>query len=277
MSQYVLARDTEGAERLRMLSRVLDRTTGELLKRVGIAPCLRCLDLGCGVGEVTIAIARWVGPEGLAVGIDADAHFLDLARREAAQRGVAAVFRLGDACALQAESGYDLAYARFLLSHLPNPADALRQLVAATRPGGVIVVEDVDFSGHFSYPRNGAFTRYQELYQAVVRARGADPDLGPRLPELFEDAGIERVHFDVLLPAFRDGEGKQIARVTMQAIRQAVIAAGLATDAEVEEIVAELSAFERDRRTIMSMPRIFQVWGINGLDSPDERRARQIL
>jgi SAM-dependent methyltransferase len=270
MSQYVLARDTEGAERLRMLSRVLDRTTAALFQRVGLAPGLRCLDLGCGVGSVTMAIARQVGHEGLAVGIDANAYFLELARRETAEQGVAAVFRLGDARALptETETGYDLAYARFLLSHLPDPGQVARQLAAATRPGGVIVVEDVDFSGHFCYPRNDAFMRYQELYRAVVRGRGADPDLGPRLPDLFEAAGIESVQFEVLLPAFRDGEGKQIARLTVQGIRQAVIAAGLATHAEVEAIIAELSTFERDRRTIMSLPRIFQVWGINGRACP---------
>jgi SAM-dependent methyltransferase len=208
MSPYVLARDTEGAERLWMLSRVLDRTTRALLQRVGLAAGHRCLDVGCGVGAVTLVIAHAVGHEGLAVGIDADARFLELARCEAAGQGVAAVFRLGDARALQAETGYDVAYARFLLSHLLDPAQVIGQLVAATRPGGVIVVEDVDFSGHFCYPGNDAFTRYHELYQAVVRGRGADPDLGPRLPGLFEAAGVEGVQFEVLLPAFRDGEGK---------------------------------------------------------------------
>jgi predicted O-methyltransferase YrrM len=277
MSPYVLARELEGAELLRMLSRVLGRTTAALLERAGLAAGHRCLDLGCRVGAVTIAMARRVGPDGLAVGIDADAPFLELARREAAEQGVAAVFRLGDARSLLAESNHDLAYARFLLSHLPDPAHAARQLRAATRPGGVIAVEDVDFSGHFCYPRNDAFTRYQELYRAVVRHRGADPDLGPRLPELLEAAGIEDVQLEVILPAFRDGEGKRMARVTMQGIRQAVIAAGLATEREVEAIVAELSALERDRRTIMSLPRIFQVWGINGrggLDGADgEKRS----
>jgi hypothetical protein len=167
------------------------------------------------------------------------------------------------------ETNNDLAYARFLLSHLPDPAHAARQLRAATRPGGVIVVEDVDFSGHFCYPPNEAFRRYQELDQAVVRRRGADPDLGPRPPDLFEAAGIEDVQLEVILPAFRDGEGKQMARVTMDGIQQAVVAAGLATDGEVDAIVTELAAFERDERTIMSLPRVFQVWGINGRGGPD--------
>jgi hypothetical protein len=64
-----------------------------------------------------------------------------------------------------------------------------------------------------------------------------------------------------------------MARGTMQGIRDAVIAAGLATSAEVEAIIAELGAFERDRRTIMSLPRIFQVWGINRLVSSEGEGA----
>jgi SAM-dependent methyltransferase len=260
-SPYVLARGDSGAERLRMLARVHDRTTTSLLARAGLALGQRCLDVGCAVGAVTIAMARLVGPDGLAVGIDADAGFLELARRDAAAGGVGAVFRQGDASALEAESGYDLVYARFLLSHVPDPAHVVGQLVAATRPGGSVVVEDIDIAGCFSYPRNDTFTRFVALYQAVVRSRGADPELGPRLPGLFEEAGIESVQLDVLAPVFRDGEGKQLVRATMDGIRKAVVAASLATDAEVDAIVAELAALERDRRSIVGGPRTFQVWG----------------
>jgi predicted O-methyltransferase YrrM len=274
-SPYVLARGDSGAERLRLLARVLDRTTTSLLARAGLAPGQRCLDVGCAVGAVTIAMARVVGPGGLAVGIDADANYIELARRDAAANGVSAVFRQADARALESESGYDLVYARFLLSHVADPAQVVGQLVAAARPGGSVVVEDVDFTGHFAYPRSDVFARYVALYQAVVRSRGADPDLGPRLPELFDNAGVESVELDVLAPAFRDGAGKPLARATLEGIRQAVVAAGLATDAEVDSIVAGLAACERDRRSILSAPRIFQVWGRRG-GAADSRRPSHV-
>jgi ubiquinone/menaquinone biosynthesis C-methylase UbiE len=260
-SSYVLSRDVSGADRLRLLGRLLGRSTEDLLLRAGLAPGLRCLDLGCGVGTVTILMARRLGPQGLAVGIDCDERFLDRARLAATDEGADAVFRRGDAGALEAERGYDLVYARFLLSHLPDPARAVAQLVAAARPGGTVVVEDVDFAGHFCHPPSDAFDRYVELYRAVVRGRGADPEIGRRLAELLEAAGVARLRLKVVQPAFREGEGKQIARATMDGIRAAVIDAGLATRADVDAIVADLLARERDRQTIMSLARVFQVWG----------------
>ena len=62
-------------------------------------------------------------------------------------------------------------------------------------------------------------------------------------------------------PTYCQGPGKQIAPVTMEHIREAVVGAGLASDAEIDEVVAELAAFAGDPRTILSLPRIFQVWG----------------
>ncbi len=63
------------------------------------------------------------------------------------------------------------------------------------------------------------------------------------------------------MPTFRDGEGKRVAQVTMEHIREAVVGAGLATSSEVDAIVAELGAFAADDRTLMSMAPTFQVWG----------------
>ena len=261
MGQYMLERGSKGAERLQLLSRILSPTTEALLLRAGLAPGWRCLDIGCGTGQVTILMAHRTSPDGLAVGLDPDEHFLDLVRQESARLGISAIFRAGTVDNLHAETGYDLVYARFVLSHLPEPAEVIGQMVRVVHPGGMIVIEDVDFAGHFCYPPNAAFARYVALYQTAVRLRGADPDLGPRLPGILDDAGVESVHLDVILPAFREGEGKRMAWATMEGIQGAVVAAGLASTAEMNAILAELDEFERDRRTIISMPRIFQVWG----------------
>src|SRR5271165_1284831 len=126
-------------------------------------------------------MAHRTSPDGLAVGLDPDEHFLDLARQESARLGISAIFRAGTVDNLHAETGYDLVYARFVLSHMPESVEVIGQLVRVAHPGGMIVIEDVDLAGHFCYPPNAAFAGYVALYQTAVRLRGADPDLGPRL------------------------------------------------------------------------------------------------
>jgi SAM-dependent methyltransferase len=261
MSGYVLRSGQEGAERLRLLGRVVGPTTEALLSRVGIIEGMRCLDVGCGLGAVTRELARRVGPAGQVVGIDLDEPVLRLAHRDAERQGLRVVFRAGNVLDLAEEPTHDLVYTRFLLSHLGQPGEAVRRLAGATRPGGVVVVEDTDFAGHFCHPPCRAFDRYVELYSAVVRGRGGDACLGPRLPGLLEEAGLEEVAVQVAQPVFREGEGKQLAAVTLEHVRASVTAAGLASGAELDDTLAELEAFARDRRTLLSLPRIFQVWG----------------
>src|SRR5262245_65959467 len=82
-----------GAQRLRLLTRVVWPTTRDFLREVGVAPGMRCLDVGCGSGGVTLRLARRVGPTGHATGIDTDERCLELARQEAARRGLPADFR----------------------------------------------------------------------------------------------------------------------------------------------------------------------------------------
>jgi SAM-dependent methyltransferase len=222
---------------------------------------MRCLDVGCGIGAVTLKLARWVGSTGQAVGIDMDERCLELARQEAIRHGLSPIFRAEGVHDLRDEAICDLVYSRFLLTHLPEPGRAIERLVRAVRPGGLLVVEDIEFAAHFCYLPCPAFIRYVDLYQRAVTRKGGDPNIGPRLVSLLMDGGLQRVGVEVVQPTFRGGPGKRIAQVTMEHIREAVVAAGLASEGEVDAVIADLDCFTRNPQTILSLPRIFQVWG----------------
>jgi 2-polyprenyl-3-methyl-5-hydroxy-6-metoxy-1,4-benzoquinol methylase len=171
VSTYVIRGGREGRERLRILGRALWPTTSTLFEYVGIYPAAQCLDWGCGGGDVTVSLARRLR-EGFVVGIDCDESKLDIARAEALEAGVHNVeFRVGDVTQTQADlEKFDVVYARFLLTHLPDPVAALSNMVAAVSPGGSLVVEEIDFSGHFCDPESRAFWSYVDLYTKVARS-----------------------------------------------------------------------------------------------------------
>jgi ubiquinone/menaquinone biosynthesis C-methylase UbiE len=258
---YVLLGGERATKRLRLLARAKWPTTQTLLRRVGVRNGMRCLDVGCGNGAVTLRLALRVGSTGRAVGIDRDERCLELARQKAAQHKLPADFRAQDVTDLGEVHAYDLVYGRFLLTHLPKADEALERIVRAARLGGWVIVEDVEFAAHFCYPPCPAFSRYVDLYQRVVQRKGGDPNIGPRLVSLFLDTGLDEVHVEVVQPTFRSGAGKRLAAITMEHIRDAVVQEGLASRQEVERIVADLDQFAADPRSILSMPRIFQVWG----------------
>jgi SAM-dependent methyltransferase len=261
-SSYVIRGGLQGRERLRVLARVMWPTTSALFARLGIAPTARCLDLGCGGGDVTRELARIVS-DGFVVGTDLDATTVELARAETAKAGVGnAEFRVDDVLRPPADDQrFDVVYARFLFTHLPDPAKALERITDRVDRGGVLVVEDIDSSGHFCYPPSPAFARYVGWYIKTARARGCDPNIGPRLPGLLRDAGLEDIAMNVVQPAGFSGEVKAIAPITLEMVADAMVAAGVATIEDVKQTVDELYAFANTEGTVQSLPRIVQTWG----------------
>jgi ubiquinone/menaquinone biosynthesis C-methylase UbiE len=261
MTSYVIRGGEAGKARLRVISRALWPATLNLLNSAGIKPGMACLDVGCGGGDVAMEMARLVGPSGRVTGIDMDSTKMQLAQQEAERETITNVkFLELDIDHLDHAAEYDLVYARLFLTHLRDPADALQRMVQATKPGGVVVVEDMDHSGTFCYPACPALEQHVSLYNRIIRLKGADPEIGPKLPALFREVGLQDLHLSHAQPAFMAGEAKRIHQITLENIAPAVIAAGLAGEAEMNALFSTLDNFAQDSQTIVSFPRIFQVW-----------------
>ena len=261
-THYVIRGGIEGRERLRVLARVMHSSSSALFDRLGLHNGLSCLDLGCGGGDVTMELARRVAPLGRVFGVDIDTTKLDIARKEAAQLGVTNVsFEEAEISRLPDTRTFDLVYARFLLTHLSDPASAVSAFYRQLRPGGIVAVEDIDFSGYFTYPESWAFRRYHALYCATVRKRGGDPDIGPRLPGLLKRCGFEDVKVQVVQPVSLEGESKLITPITMENIVEPLLEDGMATRDEIDRITDALYRFAADPTTLAGMPRVVQAWG----------------
>ena len=117
MERYVIRGSQQGYHRLLLLARDRWPDTAALFGRPGLSPGMRCVDLGCGGGQVTLEIARLVAPGGTVTGVDMDDVKLDLGRRAAEERGLDNVtFRVLNVRDWDEPGGYDAVYCRFLLS-----------------------------------------------------------------------------------------------------------------------------------------------------------------
>jgi SAM-dependent methyltransferase len=109
----------------------------EALRVAPPAPGQRALDVGCGFGDTTQELARLVGPDGEAVGVDAAARFIETAAAEAGEAGVAnARFRVADVETTPFEERFDYAFSRFGTMFFANPVAAMRNVRRALEPGG---------------------------------------------------------------------------------------------------------------------------------------------
>jgi ubiquinone/menaquinone biosynthesis C-methylase UbiE len=261
LARYVIRGGKEGYERLQVLHRSRWPDTAELFQRVGVGPGMRCLDLGCGGGDVTFELARLVGPTGHVTAVDMDEVKLDLAREAAVARELSNVdLRLANVAEWSEIAAYDLVYCRFLLEHLSEPVNVLRRMWTGVAPGGSIAVEATDFDGQFGEPRNEAFEAHERLYRAVAERRGGDPTAGRKMFRLFLEAGIPHPTIRLVQAVDSEGEAKTLATLTLEAVADAVVEEKIATAEEFDATLAGLEAFVADPETLVAGPRIFQLW-----------------
>lgn len=112
---------------------------GELaLLRAAPQPGERVLDVGCGCGATTLALARAVGPSGRVIGVDLSAPMLARARARIEAEGLQNVeLRQADAqTAAFDASGFDLVFSRFGVMFFSDPPKAFENLRRALRPDG---------------------------------------------------------------------------------------------------------------------------------------------
>lgn len=124
----------------------LDAPSGAMTPRIldaaDVRPGARVLDLACGIGNPSGALAQRVGPDGHVLGLDLSAEMIDGARTWAARQGLTNVeFRVipNEAELGVAPASMDLATCRVGLQFMPDPVAAVRAMHRALKPGGRLV------------------------------------------------------------------------------------------------------------------------------------------
>lgn len=261
MTGYAIRGGAHGYDRLLLLADDRRSDTLDLLRRAGVGLGQRCLDVGCGGGEVCFDLATLVGPTGRVTGVDLDEVKLKLARVAAAQRGLDYVdFVAGDVTGWPTDRQFDVVYSRFVLHHLADPISLLRRMWAAVAPGGRLIVEDADFDGNFADPPCPAAEEFTRLYIALLAARGSDATVGRKLYRFFAAAGIPTPQLSVVSTVNATGDRKRLRLLTFQATADNMVAEGLTTAGAAAAAINDLAKFIGDPTTILGGPRVFQLW-----------------
>jgi ubiquinone/menaquinone biosynthesis C-methylase UbiE len=167
------------------------------LVEVGLRPGHRFLEVGCGPGFVTGAVAAQLSG-GEAVGLDASRELLAVARDVVAPVHPNITFVEGRAEALPFPAGsFDFAYARLLFQHLPDPAAALAEARRVLRRGGRLSVLDIDDGWLSLHPPSAAFERLSRRAVEAKAAQGGDRLVGRKLAGLLQGAGFSDVRLRV--------------------------------------------------------------------------------
>jgi SAM-dependent methyltransferase len=225
-------------ERLKALEAVLDPGTVQQLSERQVGPGWACLEVGAGAGSIACWLAERVGPHGrvLATDINPEAFasvgdrypWLTVAQHDLTTDPLPA-------------GSFDLVHARLVLSWLSDPIQALTGLVRALRPGGWLVLEELDFVSAVPDPAMdpdaaAIFARVLHAHTAVLSDRnGFDATFGRRIHGLLQAAGLTDVDAAGRVSMWRGGEpGGELWRLTFQQLRQAMLDSGLVDDGDLD-------------------------------------------
>lgn len=189
-THYVHGSTPEEQRRLGLMNRILNR---RCLAELALRGDERVLDVGCGTGTFLRELAdSHLGVRVL--GIERDARQLEAARLHPHAR---AEVREGDAYHLPLRADewgtFDVAWARFVLEHVDDPARVVAQMARAVKPGGRIVLCDDDHDLLRLDPPAPAVERLWTAYMRTYEEHGNDPLIGRRLPRLLHGAGAQPV------------------------------------------------------------------------------------
>jgi len=185
--------------RLSMQADVAWHLERQQLLRVGISADSRVVDVGCGPGLLSRRIATLV-PYGSVVGVDADDDLLDSARLGARVGGldhVSFVKAWASEMPLPSASA-DLAYARFLLQHVPDPSAVVSEMARVVAPGGRVMIVDTDDAGVVMHPEPEGLRELLDASREGQARLGGDRHIGRKLSGLLTAAGLEGVEVRVV-------------------------------------------------------------------------------
>lgn len=129
----------EWANHAHRIDAMLTALTDDALALAAFKTGEQVLDIGCGAGATSLAIAARVSPNGNVVGVDLSPQMLDIAQKRASQIGAAARFIEADAGSAAFDQRFDAAFSRFGVMFFDAPAEALANIRAAMAEDGRLI------------------------------------------------------------------------------------------------------------------------------------------
>jgi SAM-dependent methyltransferase len=243
--------DSAEHERLRALAAGLDPGTIRRLERLGPRPGWRCLDIGAGTGSV----ARWLAracPGGEVVATDLDLRFLE------PSDGIRVLRH--DVCADDFPAGsFDLIVARLVFMHLPDREETLAKVVRWLAPGGWLLLEDGADLAAGSSPSAVHRKLAAAAWQTMLEVIGTDPRWARSFPRPLAELGLEQLGIEGELLVIGPGTGFASFFVhTLRRLADPILAAGRATEDEIDAVIAD---WYSDRFIDLAPMSMVAAWG----------------
>ena len=275
---YALGYTNSEQERLIRQAKRIAPYTERLFREAGIGPGQRVLDLGSGVGDVSMLLARMVGPSGQVVGIERDASSIARANARVNEAGLRNVkFTQADVNQIVSEQPFDAAVGRFILMFLPDPVSVLRSLTRLVRPGGILAFQEPTWIPFLAF--GARFPLWSKLLHTIHETflrSGVNPEMGIALYNMFQDVGLPAPAMHVETPLGRDESFTSLVCDLIGSVRPLAQQHGVSLDAlgNLDTLSDRIQAEVAGANTVVSFVPMVGVWAQKPLHTEKRQFGR---
>jgi SAM-dependent methyltransferase len=226
---------------------------------------MRVLDVGCGAGDVSLLLARMVGPSGAVVGVDRSEEAIAMATARAQAMGLAHVrFSQGDIEDISLDQPVDAAVGRFVLMYSSEPSNALRRVAANVRPGGIVAFQEMNVAEAKSFPQVDLFEQSMRLIIETLHREKVKTLMGLGLYRTFVEAGLPppQMIMGARVEGSPDSLGYQVVAQVVKSLLPVMEKLGNANEKEmqIETLTQRLRDEVLSRGAVIVLPPLVGAW-----------------
>jgi ubiquinone/menaquinone biosynthesis C-methylase UbiE len=245
-------------------ARCWEPETESLINKIDIQQGWNCIDVGCGPVGVLPSLCKMVGVQGQVTGVDHNPHYIKAANQFIRQN------KLTNARAIKVDffentfnpGIFDLSHMRFVFTEVGCDREILEKSILLTRPGGVVISQESDWTTWKCYPPQPAWTNILQSLIELFKLKGGDINAGLRTYQMFKEADFSEPQIRTVILAMPAGNQYRAGLVRFAlSMRNKIIAAKILTKEQFSKNIEDCNEIINNPNIIIFSYTLAQVWG----------------
>ena len=261
-NNYVLGYASNEMKRLQIQASLFESSARHFLINAGLKSGMKCMDVGCGIGNVSKLMRAMVGRKGSVLGTDIEKKYVDYCNYNNKSKNIA--FVQDDILKTNVSEKFDIVYSRLMFVHLKDKLRAIKSMTQFTKKNGTIIIQELDHApgSWLSYPDKPSVEQLRKIYVRLIKKTGGDPFSGRKLYNLFLDEGLQTtLYCEAPILQINQKPHNELGWRFALSLKPSILSNNLMTKSEFEKLIEDLKSISKDKRCFVTYARFFTIFG----------------